>query len=89
MTLDKEDWTLRKIEIEFKTYGEDKDKYVGMVSFTNGHYESFSFRIRPNMAHDYIKLIASDVVLAASTLGESLIKSIGKTIGNDKIGATE
>ena len=83
--LDKDEWTLNKIAIEFNTYGEDKGKYTGNVSFSNGHYESFSFRVRPNMAHDYIKLIAGDVVLAASTLGESLIKSLGKTMGNDKL----
>jgi len=85
MELNKDDWVLDDIKIEFNTYGADKGKYTGKVSFRNGHHESFSFRVRPNMAHDYIKLIASDVVLAASTLGESLIKSIGKTVGNDKL----
>ena len=85
MTEKQDDWQLRKLEIEFQTYGEDKGKYVGSIYFVNGEYESFKFKVRPNMAHDYIKLIAGDVVLAAESLGDRLIKSLGRTIGNDKL----
>lgn len=80
-----EEWQLTKLEIEFNSWGEDKGKYTGSIRFDNGECESFKFKVRPNMAHDYIKLIAGDVVLAAESLGDRLIQSLGRTIGNDKL----
>lgn len=76
------DWKLDRIEIEFKRgYDHNKtvDRYEGKIRFENGEYESFSFKIRPDMANDYIKLISEDIVKAASALGENLAKSL-KTI---------
>lgn len=73
----KDEWKLDKIEIEFKRYGEDKGKYSGMIRFQNGEYESFTFRVRPDMAGSYIQLIADDVVKAADNLGNRLIESLG------------
>ncbi|MEG0848466.1 MAG: hypothetical protein RSE50_00780 [Myroides sp.] len=76
MDQDKETWILKKIEVEFQSYGEDKGKYTGKVSFTNGNFESFSFRIRPEMAENYIDLIADDLVKGAENLGADLLKSL-------------
>lgn len=76
MEEDKETWILKDIKIEFNTYGSDKDKYTGMVNFQNGHFERFSFRIRPNMAENYIALIADDLVKGAENLGSDLLKSL-------------
>lgn len=81
MSEPKDDWILSDLKIEFKTYGPDEGKYVGKISFRNGEYESFSFKIRPGMAKDYIELIAADVVKAAENLGDRLIISIGKQLG--------
>jgi hypothetical protein len=72
-----DDWKLKKIELEFQPYGEHKGKYVGSIRFQNGDFESFDFKIRPEMAQSYIDLISVDIVKAASSLGDRLIKSLG------------
>lgn len=71
------DWRLDKIELEFISYGEDKGKYTGKIRFQNGAYESFSFRIRPEMAGPYVDLIAKDVVKGADSLARRLCESLG------------
>ena len=73
----KDDWKLKKIEIEFQTYGKQKGKYCGTIEFQNGEYESFRFNVKPDMAQRYIHLISQDVVDAAECLGDRLIKSLG------------
>jgi hypothetical protein len=62
---------------QLKGYGEHKGKYVGLVRFQNDEYESFQFNIRPDIATRYIELISQDLVIAASELGDNLIKSLG------------
>jgi len=71
------DWYLRRIEIEFNSYGEDKGKYTGKIQFQNGEYESFSFKIKPDMAQPYIDLIGENIVECAESLGQRLIVSLG------------
>lgn len=73
----KDNWRLQKIELEFQRWGEDKGKYVGKITFENGEYESFSFKIRPEMAQPYIELMSKDIVKCAETLGSRLIDSLG------------
>lgn len=73
----KDDWRLQKIELEFQAYGEDKGKYVGKIKFQNGQFESFDFRIRPEMAQPYIDLMSADIVKCAESLGSRLIESLG------------
>ena len=75
--LPQDDWKLDKIELEFKSYGEDAGKYVGKIRFANGEYESFSFKIRPDMAQPYIELIGADIVKCAESLGARLVESLG------------
>ena len=79
-----ENWKLQKIEIEFK-YGwshetdpeKQKDRYEGKITFMNNDSESFSFKVKPNMAQKYIDLISNDIVIAATGLGERLKESLG------------
>ena len=75
-TAKQDDWKLHKLELEFQTYGADKNKYCGSIRFQNGDYESFQFKIRPDMAEPYIDLIAADIVKAADQLAERLIQSL-------------
>lgn len=79
-----DNWRLEKIVIEFekgysfKDKPEEKvDRYEGHIEFRNDERESFSFRVKPNMAQKYIDLIAADIVTAATGLGERLIESLG------------
>lgn len=72
-----DDWKLQKIELEFKTWGEYEGKYAGTIRFQNGDYESFQFKLRPDMAQPYIDLLADDIVKAATILGERLLVSLG------------
>lgn len=76
-------WKLDKIEIEFQSWGENKGKYAGKIRFSNGDQESFVFKIRPDMADAYIKIMSSDIVTSAENLGQRLIDSLGlKEVGN-------
>jgi hypothetical protein len=70
-------WILDEIKLEFENYGEHKGKYTGKVRFQNGDYESFSFKIRPDMAGPYVDLIAKDVVRGADSLARRLCESLG------------
>lgn len=77
-------WKLKSIEIQFKKgYNFEKDpekqedRYEGMIKFENDEAESFSFKIKPNMANKYIDLIAQDIIIAATGLGERLKESLG------------
>ena len=79
-------WVLKNLEIEFKRgYDWQKkpeervDRYEGRISFENGDMESFSFKVKPNMAQKYIDLIAEDIVIGATGLGEQLKESLGLT----------
>lgn len=76
-------WRLEKLEIKFqqgyshKEKEEEKiDRYEGRITFQNGEWESFSFKVKPNMAEEYIKLISKDVVENAERLGKDLVKSL-------------
>lgn len=73
---EKEQWQLKSIDLRLCGYGENKGKYTGSIKFENGEDESFSFKIRPDMAQNYINLIAEDVVKGAESLGQRLIESL-------------
>lgn len=72
-----QEWKLKKIELEFQNWGEHKGKYCGSISFQNGEHESFQFNVRPDMAQQYIDVIAEDIVIAASGLADRLMESLG------------
>lgn len=76
----KDNWKLKEITIRFaKGYKHENsvDRYEGKISFENGEDESFSFRVRPDMAENYIHLMSKDIVTSANALGERLIESLG------------
>jgi hypothetical protein len=76
----KDDWKLKSLTIEFKkgfSFENSKDRYEGSIKFENGESESFQFKVRPDMADDYIKLISEDIVKCAESLGSRLIDSLG------------
>jgi hypothetical protein len=70
-------WILDEIKLEFENYGEHKGKYTGRIRFRNGEHESFSFKIRPEMASPYVDLIAKDVVRGSDSLARRLCESLG------------
>lgn len=83
-TTKRDDWRLDSIKLEFQNYGEEKGKYTGKITFQNGEYESFSFKIRPEMAERYIQVLSKDIVNSASQLGERLTESLGLKKQDDK-----
>ena len=77
------EWKLKSISINFRegvSYALDEerkhDRYEGKIVFENKEDESFSMRVKPDMAQKYIDLIASDIVEAATGLGERIKESI-------------
>lgn len=79
-------WRLKSLHINFweghewqKDPEKQKDRYEGMIEFENDEKESFSFKVKPNMAAKYIELISEDIVTAATGLGERLKESLGLT----------
>lgn len=86
MSTKQEDWRLKNISISFKrgySFDNSKDRYEGDISFENGEGESFCFKVRENMAADYIALISEDIVKAADNLGQRLIESLGLVKNNN------
>lgn len=79
MTDKQKDWKLSKITIEYENFGEHKGKYIGSIRFENGEYESFQFKLYPEMTEKYIKLLSGDIVLSANDLGNRLIESLELT----------
>ena len=80
----KDGWRLKSINIDFKkgyNFEDDpekkKDRYEGTIEFENGESEMFRFNVKPDLAQKYIDLIAEDIVVAASDLGERLKSSLG------------
>ena len=71
-----ENWELKSLRLGLREYGEDAGKYTGSIEFENGDEESFKFKIRPEMADSYIKLIAGDIVKSADSLAERLVASL-------------
>lgn len=79
----KTDWKLKRISINFQrgfTLSKDPenqtDHYEGRIEFENDICDSFSMKIKPDIAQKYIDLIADDVVEAATCLGERVRDSI-------------
>ena len=87
--LPKDDWKLDSIKLDFMAYGENKGKYEGKISFSNGQFEYFTFKINPDMAERYIHLMSKDIVTSANALGERLIESLGLAKEEFKISKPE
>lgn len=84
----KNDWKLKNIEIKFisgYSFENKKDRYEGRITFINGDFESFSFKIKEDLAQPYIDLIAKDIVRTAESLGERLCVSLGLKSENIEI----
>jgi len=76
-------WRLDEINIEFKkgyyykeNSEEKEDRYEGMIRFKNGDNESFKFKIKPDIAQNFIDLISDEIVESATELGEKLKESL-------------
>lgn len=69
-------WRLKQISIELQKYGEFKGKYLGKITFDNEDSESFTFNIQNDMAERYLKVMANDLVAAASQLSTDLLDTL-------------
>lgn len=69
-------WRLKHISIEMQKYGEFKGKYLGKITFDNDESESFTFNIQNDMAERYLKIMANDLVAAASQLSTDLLNTL-------------
>lgn len=71
----REDWKMRKIEIELNRWGDLKGQYSGSIEFENGENCSFTFALRPEMTAPYLHLIANEVAASANQLAEKIAAS--------------
>ncbi len=76
MTDPKDSWKLDTLRLHYQDYGENKGKYIGKIKFSNGEEESFEFKITPEMAQRYFKLINKEIVKSAESLSSKLMKSL-------------
>lgn len=73
----KENWKLKSLTVEFKDWGEFKNKYSGQIRFENDKSESFQFNLTPELVQPFIDLMAKQIVETANGLGNKLIESLG------------
>lgn len=71
---------LKRIDIELQTWGEFKGKYVGKITFEDGHTDQFTFGLTPELCAKYLTPIAHEVVSSAKELGDKLAKSFTREI---------
>lgn len=69
-------YILKKIEIEYKTFGPFKDQYVGKIKFENGESEEFSFKLTPDMAEKHLAIMRDQIVAAAEMLSKDLLNTL-------------
>lgn len=69
-------WQLKKLEIEFREYGEFKGKYTGVVKFMSGDQDAFTFSLSPEETQGYLDIISNKVGLSASELGQKIVESL-------------
>lgn len=72
----KEAWKVRSINIQFQDWGDYKNKYVGKIVFDNKEQEAFTFNLRPEMCEEYLRLISSEVGVAATELSQRIVTSL-------------
>jgi hypothetical protein len=70
-------WRLQKLEIEYAQWGEKKGQYVGKITFQNGDYEGFTFKLTEEQNQQFIALMSERVIETASQLGQTLLNSLG------------
>lgn len=69
-------WKLKRLDIQFQTYGDYKGKYVGKIEFDNRENEAFMFNMTPEDTQRYIELVSEKLVNSASHLGDKLLASL-------------
>jgi hypothetical protein len=71
------EWKMTEFKVEFETYGDYKNTYVGYVKFQNAEKEAFTFKLRDGMIQPFINLICGELALSANSLVERLQISLG------------
>lgn len=72
-------WELESFDIERISWGSDKGKYKGRVSFRNKEYEMFSIKVSQDKSTEILKLITAELSQAALDFNDRLINSIEQT----------
>ena len=73
-----QNFTLEKISIDKQLWGEDKGKYKGKVTFSNGE-DTFTFALNPTLCKIYLSIIKDTVVMSANELGNKIIASLDES----------
>ena len=75
----KNEWRLTSFKVDFHQGFQilgTEDRYEGKITFSNGHHESFSFKITPELSQTFIKLMSGQIVDTAETLCKKLVESL-------------
>lgn len=73
-----ENFTLEKISIDRQLWGDDKGKYKGKITFSNGE-DTFTFALNPTLCKIYLSIIKDTVIMSANELGNKIIASLDES----------
>lgn len=74
---------LKKIEIEYQYWGEDRGRYKGKITFEEGA-DTFTFGMTPDVCVRYLNPISQEVIKSAKELGDKLAQSFIRQLENHK-----
>ncbi len=75
----KNEWKLTSFKVDFHqgfAILNTEDRYEGKITFSNGHHESFTLKITPELSQTFINLMSEQIVDTAETLCKKLTESL-------------
>ena len=72
-------WELESFTVERISWGSDKGKYKGRVTFRNNECEMFSIKVSQDKSTEILKLITAELSQAAQDFNDRLINSVKQT----------
>lgn len=72
-------WELESFTVERISWGEDKGKYKGRVTYRNNEFEMFSIKVSQDKSTEILKLITAELSQAALDFTDKINSSLEQT----------
>ena len=72
-------WELESFTVERISWGSDKGKYKGRVTFRNNEYEMFSIKVSQDKSTEILKLISAELSQAILDFTDKINSSLEQT----------